>query len=85
MVVWKGWFWLLLTGGACALAFVLGRPGSIAATAVFVGAFGTLVPHFIAGQAARSRYYFLPYILCVTSLMVLGAGSATRPGRASPE
>jgi hypothetical protein len=75
--VWKGWFWLLLCGASCALALVLGFARAGAAAGIYAAAVGTLVPHLAFGQGALSRYYFLPYMLCIACLLVLGIWSET--------
>jgi hypothetical protein len=75
--VWKGWFWLLLCGASCALALALGFARAGAAGGVYAAAVGTLVPHLAFGQGALSRFYFLPYMLCIACLLVLGVWSET--------
>lgn len=77
-VLWKGWFWLL-AAGAIVVAGVLARaPRATAAAAIYLGAVCSLVPHFLFGQAALCRYYFLPYSLCIMSMLLVLPGLLAR-------
>lgn len=70
-LAWKGWFWFLVAG-AIVVTGLLARAARAAASAsIYCGAIGTLIPHFLFGQAALCRYYFLPYVLCVVSALVV--------------
>jgi hypothetical protein len=72
-LIWKGWFWLAIVGIANATGLARGFPLAPAAAALYLSALCSIVPHFLLGQAALSRYYFLPYILCVASLLLLSS------------
>jgi len=77
-LVWKGWFWILLAGGVV-LAGALRRSARTApAVALYLGGVFSLVPHFLFGQAALCRYYFLPFSLLVSSILVVLPGLLTR-------
>ena len=73
-LVWKGWFWLSITGLACLVAAGLRLERRAPAVALYLGAICSMVPQFVFGQAALARYYFLPYVLCTCCLLLL-AGS----------
>jgi hypothetical protein len=72
-LVWKGWFWLLLAGLGCAAASAFRGERKHAALAVYAAALGSLIPHFVLGQAVLSRYFFLPGMLYVACLLLLGS------------
>lgn len=71
-LLWKGWFWLLVSGLVCAASLALGAARAHAGLAIHGGALCSLVPHLVFGQAAVCRYYFLPYSLGLASLLLLG-------------
>lgn len=71
-LVWKGWFWFLVSGLTCTAALVLGAARADAAFAIYVSAWCSIIPQFVFGQATLCRYYFLPYCLCVASLLMIG-------------
>lgn len=73
-VLWKGWFWLI-AAGAFVLAGLLTRaPRATACAAIYVAGICALVPHFLFGQATLCRYYFLPYSLCIASILLVLPG-----------
>ena len=81
-LVWKGWFWLLLTGAACVAAGLRNRRQSVPGVALYTAVLGTLIPHALFGTTAVSRFYFLPFLLCVACLIALwptrGDGAAAK-------
>jgi hypothetical protein len=72
MLLWKGWFWFLASGLIITAAVALGAQRANAALAIYGGVVGSLLPHFIFGQATLCRYCFLPFSLCVVALLLVG-------------
>jgi hypothetical protein len=89
-LVWKGWFWLLVTGSIVVAAMVRRSARAMEAAALFLGCVCVMAPHLLLGQGALARYQFLPYVLSlVGALLVLpgllarlkrGASHSAKPG-----
>ena len=73
-VLWKGWFWLLAAGAFVFAGLLTRAPRATACAAIYFGAVCALVPHFLFGQATLCRYYFLPYSLCIASILLVLPG-----------
>lgn len=77
-LVWKGWFWILLAGCLVLAGAVRRSARTAPAVALYLGGILGFVPHFLFGQAALCRYFFLPFALLLASILVVLPGLLTR-------
>lgn len=83
-VLWKGWFWLLVSGAVVLVSMARRGARSLPAAALYVGALATIAPHLLFGQGALARYYFLPYSLLVLALLLALPGALARKRSVAP-